>query len=145
MVDVLAFQLGESRCAFPVPDVQEVLPVVALSPIPGQEPPLEGMLNLRGSMLPVFDLRACFGLASVRWTERTRIIVVNAQHGRIGVIVDHVEDVIKMNETEETASAPVGNQKMVGAIQNVGGKALTLLRPGELIHDRQLSAVHLQP
>ena len=131
MAPFLAFQLGESRCAFPVADVQEVLPVVALSPIPGQELPVEGMLNLRGTLLPVLDLRSCFGLAPTEWKGQTRIIVIKSQALRVGVVVDGVEDVVEIEEA--VATPPVGgSSELVGAVLSLGGKALTLLRPERL-------------
>ena len=131
MAQFLAFQLGESQCVFPVAAIQEILPTVALSRVPGQELPVEGMLNLRGTLLPVLDLRSCFGLAPAEWKGQTRIIVIKTQKLRVGVVVDGVEDVVEMEETETTPPAG-GSSELVGAVLSLSGKALTLLRPERL-------------
>ena len=131
MAGFLLFTLGENRCALPVTEIQEVLPMVALSPIPGQGPPLEGMLNLRGALLPVVDLRSCFGSAQAHWNGKTRIIVVKTQGVRVGVVVDQVEDVAEAEGGEVILPAGEGRE-MVAEVRRLGGKALTIIRPERL-------------
>ena len=131
MASLLLFMLGENQCAFPVTEIQEVLPMVALSPIPGQGPPLEGMLNLRGVLLPVVDLRSCFGLAQTHWNGKTRIIVVKTQGARVGVVVDQIEDVVEAEGGEVIPPAGEGRE-MVAEVRLLRGKALAIIRPERL-------------
>ena len=139
MKGMLAFLLGESRCALPVNEIQEVLPVVALSPIPGQALPVEGMLNLRGAMIPVLDLRSCLGLPQIRWNSETRIIIVKTREARVGVVVDSVEDVVEVEE--RGGSSPLReSHPLVDSVRIFGGKALTVVRPERLAQTYQQSA-----
>ena len=131
MSGLLAFLLGESRCALPVNEIQEVLPVVALSPIPGQALPVEGMLNLRGAMIPVLDLRSCLGLPQIRWNSETRIIIVKTREARVGVVVDRVEDVVEAEEHGQVTSLRASHP-LVASVGTFAGKALTVIRPERL-------------
>ena len=135
---LLAFILGESRCALPVSEIQEVLPVAALSPIPGQTLPVEGMLNLRGAMIPVLDLRSCLGLPQVRWNSETRIIVIKTGDARVGVVVDRVEDVVEVEDRGD--STPLReSHPLVASVKTFGGRALTVIRPERLAQSYQQS------
>ena len=131
MKGLLAFILGESRCALPVSEIQEVLPAVMLSPIPGQTLPVEGMLNLRGAMIPVLDLRSCLGLPQIRWNSETRIIVVKTKEIRVGVVVDRVEDVVEVEEHDHITPLRESHP-LVASVRTFAGKAMTVVRPERL-------------
>ena len=139
MKGLLAFILGESRCALPVSEIQEILPAVMLSPIPGQTLPLEGMLNLRGAMIPVLDLRSCLDLPQIRWSSETRIIVVKTKETRMGVVVDRVEDVVEVEERDQMAPLRESHP-LVASVGTFEGKALTVIRPERLAESYQQSA-----
>jgi len=111
---VVTFSVNEMLCGLPVDAVREVLPMVALRPLPQQTPPLVGLLTLRGELIPVIALRAWLGWADRRPTVLTRILVVDgASEGRIALVVDEVHDVVS---TEGWRPSPVPPERLGGPI-----------------------------
>jgi len=96
-------RLGDEEYAFPVESVSEVVAVGALSPVPGAPPSVLGIRNLRGRILPVFDLAAVLGVRGD--AGRMRVVVAGEEHRSVGFAVDGVSDVCELAEpTEETHS-----------------------------------------
>jgi purine-binding chemotaxis protein CheW len=111
---VVTFSVNEMLCGLPVDMVREVLPMVALRPLPRQTPPLVGLLTLRGELVPVVALRAWLGWAERRPTVLTRILAVDgAGEGteRIALVVDEVHDVVS---TEGWRPGPVPPERLGG-------------------------------
>ena len=91
---IVTFTVDGILCGLSVAVVREVLPMVALRPLPRQNPPLIGLLTLRGELIPVVSLRVWFGRADHPPNVLTRIMVVEGREGRIGFLVDEVHDVV---------------------------------------------------
>ena len=113
---LLLFLVEPFRCALPVPNVQEIIRMVGISPIPGATKSLEGTINLRGRMVPVVDLRKRFSIAEAPYEVRTRILIIGYGGKPLGLIVDDVTDVVEitpdeksfeLSEWAENATAPV--------------------------------------
>jgi purine-binding chemotaxis protein CheW len=104
----LTFRLGREEYGLPVLKVREIIKLMDITAVPQAPPHVKGVINLRGKVIPVVDLRLKFGFESQEYTERTSIIVVEVAgtHGRIqmGVIVDTVSEVLNVSadEIEET-------------------------------------------
>jgi purine-binding chemotaxis protein CheW len=73
--------------------VQEIIRLPALTPVPKALPYVEGIINLRGSIVPVLDLRRRCGLPAEDATAATRVVVVQTEQHRLGLIVDRVVEV----------------------------------------------------
>ncbi len=106
---VLTFVLGKETYGVDILRVQEIRGWSAVTKIPHAPPHVLGVLNLRGSIVPIVDLRMRFSLESAEYTAVTVIIVVSVMSaaGRrdFGVVVDGVSDVVDVN-TEEVKAAP---------------------------------------
>ena len=105
----LTFLLGNESYGLPVLKVREIIRVVEITPVPHVPPYVKGVINLRGKLVPVMDLRVRFDLAAREFTEATCIVVAQvktASSGSIhtGFIVDGVEEVINLapGDIEET-------------------------------------------
>ena len=104
----LTFGLGKEEYGLPVLKVREIIKLMDITAVPQAPPHVKGVINLRGKVIPVVDLRLKFRLPSQDYTERTSIIVVEVAgtHGNIlmGVIVDSVSEVLNIvaDEIEET-------------------------------------------
>ena len=107
----LTFHLGASYYGVPIREVREVVRLCPITGVPNMPPHIRGVINLRGSVLPVFDLRAKFGMAAVDYDDRGCIVVFDRQQdrprqaGAIGAIVDGVDDVLVLTQSQ-LASAP---------------------------------------
>ncbi|MCA3244291.1 MAG: chemotaxis protein CheW [Alphaproteobacteria bacterium] len=91
---LVTFELFGEIFALPILDVREIIRPTAITPVPQAPAFVEGVINLRGQIIPVVDLRKRFGLAAENTTEETRIIVVELSGSMvIGLIVDSVREV----------------------------------------------------
>jgi purine-binding chemotaxis protein CheW len=94
----LTFALGKEEYGLEILKVREIIGYMDITAVPQTPAYVKGVINLRGQVIPVVDLRAKFGMQSAERTEETCIIVVEInQHGRkfsTGVVVDHVSEVL---------------------------------------------------
>lgn len=101
----LTFVLGREGYGVPVLKVREIIRLSAITPVPQMPDYVKGVLNLRGKIIPVTDLRLKFRLAKAEDTERTCIVVVQIAAGdagpsAVGLIVDAVEEVANLNDSD---------------------------------------------
>ncbi|MDI6402436.1 chemotaxis protein CheW [Balneolaceae bacterium ANBcel3] len=102
----LTFFLGKEEYAIEILKVQEIIGLMAITPVPSMPDYIRGVLNLRGKIIPVMDLRSRFGFSAIDDTEETCIIVVQEAQFRMGIIVDKVSEVsdIASEQLEEVPS-----------------------------------------
>jgi len=101
----LTFKLGQESYGFPVLGVREIIRVPPITSVPRMPPYIKGVINLRGKVIPILDLRAKFQLAAEGYGERACIIIVQvgtppAEVRLMGAMVDAVEEVVQLGETE---------------------------------------------
>ena len=131
----LAFWLGKEEFAVPVGRIREIIPWQEITPVPQAASYVLGVINLRGKVVPVMDLRLRLGMAGQERGARACIVVMqpNAQQARspVGVVVDGVSEVLQIQaaELEDTASLASGWMRMgyVNQIAKSKGKVKLLL------------------
>ena len=99
----LTFQLGNEHYAIQVLRVREIVKVQHITAVPDTPPEVRGVINLRGKVIPVIDLRLKFGMPESEYGHRTCIIVVelNSSHsGPMGIIVDEVSEVLNLADSD---------------------------------------------
>ena len=101
----LTFKLGRESYGLPVLGVREIIRLCPITPVPKMPEYIKGVINLRGKVIPILDLRAKFRLSSDSYGERACIIVVQAgvppaTLTLMGAIVDAVEEVVQLGEAE---------------------------------------------
>ncbi len=96
----LAFHLGAEEFGIPVRAVREIMGMQEITAVPQTPPHVRGVLNLRGKVIPVIDLRVKFGLEQVEYGQRTSIIVVRVDDLLMGAIVDGVSEVLNLTAAE---------------------------------------------
>ncbi|MCA1948888.1 MAG: chemotaxis protein CheW [Armatimonadetes bacterium] len=101
------FRLGEESYGIDIFRVHEIIRLREITPIPGSEPHIRGLVNLRGKTIPVVDLRTKFGLPPAEDTESTRIIVVESDRGNVGIVVDAVTEVVTVEPDQVDATPPL--------------------------------------
>lgn len=102
----LSFFLGKEEYAIEILKVQEIIGLMPITPVPKMPDYIRGVLNLRGKIVPVMNLRLRFGLPEVDDTDETCVIVVQDNNYLMGVLVDKVSEVadIKGEQIEEVPS-----------------------------------------
>ena len=90
---VVVFRLEAERYGIDIFRVNEIVRLREITPIPRTAAHVRGLINLRGRTIPVVDLRARFGISGDACTEKARIIVVEAEDGQVGLVVDEVCEV----------------------------------------------------
>jgi len=120
----LTFRLGNETFAIDVAKVREVLDLTSITAIPRTPDFMSGVINLRGTVVPVVDLRLCFGMSRTESTRSTCIVVVEVmlddESTVIGALADSVEEVIDL-EPEQIQPAPhIGTQIRTDFIRGMG-------------------------
>jgi purine-binding chemotaxis protein CheW len=131
----LTFTLGEESYGLPVLNVREIIRLCQITAVPRMPAHVKGVINLRGTVIPVFDLRAKFQLVTTSYGERACIIVVQvgAPSGGsllMGVIVDAVEEVVHLSGDEIEATPDFGgapDTQYILGLATIQGGIKTLL------------------
>jgi Chemotaxis signal transduction protein len=120
--------------------VQEIRGWESATPIPNAPSHIKGVINLRGTIVPIVDLRQCFGLESIEYTAVTVVIVlkVNTHDGDriIGIVVDAVSDVYALSENDMRATPDLGsavNTEFIRGLVTVEEKLVILLDIDKLL------------
>ena len=142
----LTFLLDNKLFAFDVLKTREVLSLIPITPIPGTPDYMTGVLNLRGSVVPVIDLRKKFGMAQAAYTENTSIIIVEASAGGetviVGALVDAVKGVRVFEQSQLEPPPKVGMKLSLDLIHAIGktDKDFTLiLNVDKVLSDEDIS------
>ncbi|HEY2494713.1 MAG TPA: chemotaxis protein CheW [Paenibacillus sp.] len=96
-IKVIVFKLGEEEYGIEVDKVQTIERMMPVTRVPKTFTFVKGVVNLRGIVIPIIDLRGRFALPEAEYTENTRIIIVVVNDMEVGFIVDSANDVIDLN------------------------------------------------
>ncbi|WP_086932492.1 chemotaxis protein CheW [Agarilytica rhodophyticola] len=114
--------------------VQEIRGWESATPIPNAPAHIKGVINLRGTIVPIIDLRQCFGMESIEYTPITVVIVlkVSTDQGErvMGIVVDAVSDVYSLAEKDMRTAPDIGNSlntEFIKGLVNVDEKMVILL------------------
>jgi purine-binding chemotaxis protein CheW len=99
ILHLVTFRLGKEEYGVDIKQVQEIIRAVDITPVPGTPAHVRGVINLRGKIIPVIDLRRRFGLPAVEESEERRIVVVELGEKRLGMLVDAVSQVLKFSSS----------------------------------------------
>jgi len=141
---VVVFRLDKEEFGVPIDSVQEIVRVPeVLTHVPKAPPFVEGVINLRGAVLPVIDLRRRLGLPTVDRSDRQRVMVFLIEGNRTGFIVDSVAEVLKIHKSAiEAAPRLSGEQgKLLARMANLEKqkRMVQLIAPAHLVEDRDLT------
>ena len=138
----LTFQLGEELYGVDILRVQEIKGYTAVTKIPNTPAHIKGVLNLRGTIVPIVELRTKFGMETIDYTMFTVIIVVVVREKIMGLVVDAVSDVLNIDKKDIQPAPQFGASVDVSFLNGIGksGDKLVAL----LDMDRLLSEGDLQ-
>jgi purine-binding chemotaxis protein CheW len=95
-IQVVSFKLGSEEYGVDIAQVQEINRMVAVTHVPRAPQFMEGVINLRGQLIPIIDLRTRFGMPRAEHTKNTRIVVTEIAAKRVGMVVDSVSEVLRL-------------------------------------------------
>lgn len=93
----ISFQLGDESYAIEVSTVKEILGIQSITPLPQVPDYVKGVMNLRGKIVPVIDLRTKFKLEEIEWDRNTSIIVISRNDVEMGIVVDMMNEVMDIS------------------------------------------------
>ena len=143
--EVLVFVLGREEFGVDILKVQEIRGYDKVTPIPGAPALLKGMVNIRGIIVPILDLRVKFQLPETKYDEFTVVIILNVASRVVGVVVDSVSDVLSLDAeairpTPEFASSTFDTKYITG-LANVEEGMLIMLDIEKLLSGAEMALV----
>jgi purine-binding chemotaxis protein CheW len=115
----VTFRLGDEKYGINVMQVQEVLRITEIAPVPGAPTYVLGIINLRGNVVTVIDTRNRFGLMSKETDDSSRVVIIETENHIIGILVDSVAEVVELRASEMENAPNVGNEESSKYIQGV--------------------------
>ncbi|MBT2969288.1 MAG: chemotaxis protein CheW [gamma proteobacterium symbiont of Ctena orbiculata] len=127
LIQFVTFILMDEVYGINVMQVQEVLRITEIAPVPGAPPYVLGIINLRGNVVTVIDTRTRFGLPTTEVDDASRIIVIESEKQVVGILVDAVAEVVELRETDIDVAPNVGTEESSRYIQGVATQEDSLL------------------
>jgi purine-binding chemotaxis protein CheW len=119
IIQLVTFRLEDETYGINVMQVQEVLRVTEIAPVPGAPTYVLGIINLRGNVVTVIDTRIRFGLPVGEMSDASRIVVIESEQQVIGILVDSVAEVVELRGSQIDSAPNVGNEESSRYIQGV--------------------------
>jgi purine-binding chemotaxis protein CheW len=136
-VQVVGFRIGNETFGVRIGSVREIVRVPEITSVPSAPETVEGVINLRGKIIPVMDLRKRFGQSDIRPDKKNRILVVELENKLVGLIVNAASEVLKISpsEIEPPGSVfPEGESSYVTGVGKLKGRLIILLDIAKLLH-----------
>ncbi|GMT42412.1 MAG: chemotaxis protein CheW [bacterium] len=140
----LTFILGKEEYGLEILKVREIISVMEITEVPQVPPFIKGVINLRGKVIPVIDLRLKFDMPPIDYTRETCIIVVNVSDLLLGIVVDTVAEVLDIGEKEIDPPPSFGTTVKTDFILGMGkikGKVKILLDIDKVLSVDELDIV----
>lgn len=131
LTQLVSFHLDNEEYGVEVLKVREIIRMINITHMPNTPPYVEGIINLRGKVIPIISMRRRFGLMDAENDNRTRVIIMDVGGELLGFTVDSVSEVIRISASEiqpspSVAAGGVGQEYIAGVI-NHGDRLLVLL------------------
>ena len=142
----MTFKSGNEYFGLEIQYVNTIIQLQPITAIPETEDYIKGLLNLRGKVIPVIDVRLRIKQPPLDYNDRTCIIVINVKSMMVGLIVEQIAEVVEISESNILPPPSIGridkgHNKYVYGIGKVGDTVKLLLDPDKLLNDEDLSVV----
>ncbi len=143
--NIVVFNLGKETYGLPIASIREIISYQEPTRLPGAPPEVEGIINLRGKVIPVVDLRSRLGLAVQPPTRTTRIIIAAGAGEITGLVVDQVTEVSKIISSTIEPPPPMAKrgagESLSQGVAKVGERLIVLLDLSPLLVPEGFSSV----
>ena len=136
-LQVVGFRIGNETFGVRIGAVREIVRVPEITAVPSAPDTIEGVINLRGKIIPVMDLRKRFGQRDIQPDKRNRILVVELEGKLVGLIVNAASEVLKISPSEIEPPGNVfaeGESSYVTGVGKLKGRLIILLDIAKLLH-----------
>ena len=144
LIQLVTFKIGDEEFGVDILMVQEIIRMMPITKVPNAPSFVEGVVNLRGKVIPVIDMRKRFGMSTSAHNDQTRIEVVNLQGQVVGCVVDAVSEVLRIKESTVEPPPPVvagiGAEYMRG-VGKLEDRLLILLDLDKLLDEKELDSL----
>ncbi len=142
----MTFKSGNEYFGLEIRYVNTIIQLQSVTKIPETEDYIKGLINLRGKVIPVIDVRLRFKQPELDYNDRTCIIVINVKSMMVGLIVEQIAEVVEIADDNILPPPTIGrgdkgHNKYVYGIGEVGDTVKLLLDPDKLLNDEDLSIV----
>ena len=142
----VTFRSGNEYFGIKIQYVNEIIVFQEITELPECESYIKGLINLRGKIIPVIDVRLRFGQEPFEYNDRTCIIVLNINDTVVGLIVEHIAEVVEIPDENILPSPTIGkgdksHHVFVKNIGKVGDSVKLLLDPDKLLNDEDIATI----
>ncbi len=140
----LTFVLGEEEYGLEILKVREIIGIMEITSVPQTPEFIKGVINLRGKVIPVVDLRRKFGMETAEYTEETCIIVVDIAASSMGILVDTVSEVLDIPQESIEPPPSFGssiNTEFILGMGKIKGKVKILLDINKVLSTTNLTTI----
>ncbi|MFA6188879.1 MAG: chemotaxis protein CheW [Sulfuricurvum sp.] len=135
VIQLVGFIVGEEEFAIPILSIQEIIKPISCTRVPQTPTYILGVFNLRGSVIPLIDLRARFGLTTQKHNEETRFVVMKSGDDVAGFVIDRLTEAIRMPKHDigpapETVSEA---ETMIDGVGKQSDRIVTILKVHKLL------------
>nr|WP_285890725.1 chemotaxis protein CheW [Mesobacillus subterraneus] len=141
---VIVFQLNDKEYGVPVSQVKSIEKIMHITRVPHTNPFVKGVMNLRGVVTPLLDLRVRFGMEEEAYNEGTRVIIVSIEDKEVGLIVDGANDVIDIPTSKiEPPPEVVGlaAEGFIDGVANLDKRLLILIDLHKILESDEVKAL----
>lgn len=148
----LTFSLAGEEYGIDILKIKEIIGMIPITPVPQTPEYVKGVMNLRGKIIPVIDLRRKFGMKATNFTEHTCIVVVEIEGAStpmpMGIVVDSVSEVLHIESEDIQETPPFGNDLridyLLGMAKMEGGVTI-LLDIDRVLTGEEIAAFQMSP
>ena len=141
LLQLVTFRIGEEEFGVDILRVQEIIRTMAITRVPKAPDFVEGVINLRGKVIPIIDLRKRFGLEVKEYVKHTRIIVIEISNMIVGFVVDAVSEVLRIpaDTVEPPPPAVMGgiDSEYISGVGKLEDRLLILLDLDKLLSQEE--------
>ena len=142
VLHLVGFTVGDEEFGVPILCVKEIIRLQELTRVPRSPAFVEGVMNLRGQVIPIISLRKRMGFADRDHAEQTRIVVIESETILAGFIVDFVSEVLRVPVTAVSPPPRLGNiaREFISGICKIEDRLLILLNVGPVVLEANFEA-----
>jgi len=144
-MQLVSFRLAGEEYGIEIIKVREIILMGEITAIPETPDYVKGLINLRGTVVPIIDLRLRFGLPLGEITDESRIVVVNVAGKALGIVVDAVDEVLRITGEQIAPPPPtvagMGREYLIG-LAKLGERLLIMLDVDKILTREDVAAMH---
>lgn len=141
IIQIVTFKINLEEYGLEILRVQEIVRLPHITRLPKAPIFIKGVINLRGNIIPILDLRVKFGLEPIKYSDTTRVIVVEIMDKKIGMIVDNVSQVVRVPKKSIAPAPPMVSgisEKYLEGVIRLEDRLIILLNVDDILSNQEV-------